>query len=83
MEPSYPYSDIQKEKKKVPQPAYDVSTPYTKSYPNIFVENDTTINEDKIDEAETTNIVFPEIYSNKDIYSYNHSSLKKTNQKEL
>jgi hypothetical protein len=47
------------------------------------VENDTTTNEDKIEEAEAANIILPEISSNKDIYSYNHSSLKKPHLKEL
>jgi hypothetical protein len=77
------YSEIHKDKRKLGQVPQDISTPYTKSYPNIFAENDTTINEDKIEEAENNNIILPEISSNKEIYNYNHSSLKKTNRKDL
>ena len=43
------YSDLLKERKRFSQVPQDISTPYTKSYPNIFAENDITINEDKIE----------------------------------
>lgn len=43
------YLDAAKEKRKTVQLPQEITAPYTKSYPNIFVENDTTINEDKIE----------------------------------
>jgi hypothetical protein len=44
-----PYYDASKDKRKIFQAPQDLATPYTKSYPNIFLENDTTINDDKIE----------------------------------